>query len=390
MRLALEALPETSSDYPQRPFVKEAQNQLYAAVEQHWRGIWEHDGHVNHVQFSPDGKRLLTATGYSDPQNPAFGNDAYIWEFPSGKLRHVLRGHTQSVTKAYFSPNAQKVLTVSFDDTARLWDVATGKQLAVIGGKHFSLVFSAPADFILAEFSPDGQRIALASPETNEVYLYDAETGQELFILVGHKQPATSVNFNSEGTRIFTTSKDNTARVWDAKTGRQLIILNKDEKVVISDSDDSTLYESPLSLLDDLQNSQDSEESVNRMLAGIFYGQFSPYGKKVITTNKNGQAVLWDAEKGKKLNTLFEPENNFWQTASGYEYILWRVAFSPNGKRIAIGTLNTKVRLWDAETGQELAVLKGHKNTIWSIGFSPDGEKIVTTSEDKTARLWSG
>ena len=66
---------------------------------------------------------------------------------------------------------------------------------------------------------------------------------------------------------------------------------------------------------------------------------------------------------------------------------MFSVAFSPDGKRVLTGSIDKTARVWDAETGQEKAVLMGH-TPVTSVAFSPDGKRILTGSDDKTARVW--
>jgi WD40 repeat protein len=63
-------------------------------------------------------------------------------------------------------------------------------------------------------------------------------------------------------------------------------------------------------------------------------------------------------------------------------------AFSPDGKRVVTASFDKTARLWDAASGKEIAVLKGHTNQVQSAAFSPDGKRVVTASSDNTARLW--
>ena len=65
-----------------------------------------------------------------------------------------------------------------------------------------------------------------------------------------------------------------------------------------------------------------------------------------------------------------------------------RAAFSLDGKRVVTASADKTARLWNAETGTEIAVLKAHEGTVWSVAFSPDGKRVVTASADETARLW--
>ncbi len=117
-----------------------------------------------------------------------------------------LTGHTGWVTSASFSPDGARIVTASDDNTARVWDAATGESLAELTG-HTDGVTSA-------SFSPDGARIVTASDYTARVW--DAATGETLAELTGHTGLVYSASFSPDGARIVTGSWDSTARVWDA------------------------------------------------------------------------------------------------------------------------------------------------------------------------------
>ncbi len=67
---------------------------------------------------------------------------------------------------------------------------------------------------------------------------------------------------------------------------------------------------------------------------------------------------------------------------------VWSAAFAPDGRRIATGTADGKLRMWDADTGRELVVLSGHEENTWAIAFSPHGQRLVTGGGYRTAKLW--
>jgi WD40 repeat protein len=91
----------------------------------------------------------------------------------------------------------------------------------------------------------------------------------------------------------------------------------------------------------------------------------------------DGTARVWDAASGKEL-----------AVCRGHTRQVESVAFSPDGSRLATASDDQTARLWDAESGKELAVLRGHEGPVRSVAFSPDAARLATTSSDGTARLW--
>jgi len=171
---------------------------LAAAVSQaNWRlALGGHDGAVLSAAFSPDGSRIVTA-----------GTDgtARIWDAASAKEIAVLRGHNSPVTSAAFSPDGSRIATASWDGTVRIWDAAGAREIAVLRG-------DATVDS--AAFSPDGSRIVAASSD-NIARIWDAASGKEIGVLRGHDSDVSSAAFSPDGLRIVTASKDHTARIWD-------------------------------------------------------------------------------------------------------------------------------------------------------------------------------
>ena len=64
------------------------------------------------------------------------------------------------------------------------------------------------------------------------------------------------------------------------------------------------------------------------------------------------------------------------------------MCFSPDGKRLASGSADKTVKVWEVQTGQEALTLKGHTSGVWSVCFSPDGKRLASASGDKTVKVW--
>jgi hypothetical protein len=101
-------------------------------------------------------------------------------------------------------------------------------------------------------------------------------------------------------------------------------------------------------------------------------------GKRVLTAGFDGTARIWDAESGKEIAVLRGHTPGPVQSAG----------FSGDGKRVATASYDTTARIWDAESGKAIATLKGHAASVFSVAFSGDGRRVVTASFDHTARIW--
>jgi WD40 repeat protein len=334
---------------------------------------------VNCVAFSPDGTRIVAAL---DDKN------AVVLDAAVGKVTVVLRGHEDHVLSATFSPDGSRIVTASDDKTARVWDAATGKAIAVLSG-HESGVASAA-------YSPDGTRIVtvsgMFSGQDNTARIWQAATGKEIMMLRGHEGPVRSAAFSPDGSRIVTASLDHTARIWDAATGKQITVFRGHENDVesavfspdgariLTASDDKTAR------IWDAANGKEIAVLLgheNYLTSAIF----SPDGSRIVTASGDGTARIWDAATRKAIEVL-----------RGHEGSVRSAAFSPDGKRVVTASQDATARVWDSATGQDIAVLRGHEGDVVSAAFSPDGTRIVTASgsvatdryanDDNTARIW--
>jgi len=127
------------------------------------------------------------------------------------KLCHLdlltLKGHTGVVQSASFSADGTRIVTGSADQTAKVWNARTGREVLTLKG-HTGFVKSA-------SFSADGTRVVTASYDQT-AKVWDARTGAEVLTLKGHTGVVMSASFSPDGTRVVTASYDQTARVWDA------------------------------------------------------------------------------------------------------------------------------------------------------------------------------
>jgi WD40 repeat protein len=244
---------------------------------------------------------------------------------------------------------------------------------------HLILRKSGPAH--VAAFSPDGKSI-VTTAEGNTARVWDADTGKLLATLTGHTGPVNHASFSPDGNRVVTASQDATARVWDAQSGNLVATLswpNVEVRVAAFSPDGQRIVTAGTDNTARVWDSQSGAllVTLSGHSAVVYDAAFSPDGTRVVTASDDHTARVWDAATGHSLATL-----------TGHTNSVDCASFSPDGTRIVTASQDFTARVWDAATGHLLATLKGHGGAVYDAVFSPDGKSIVTAGADNTARVW--
>lgn len=330
---------------------------------------------ISNLDVDPELSILLALQAESTTHTPEAENALHRSILAS---RTVLVVHNDApVWDVTFSPDGKRFATTGQDETAKVWDAKTGKLLLTLTGHT-----DQTAGIV---YSPDGKRIATTSND-HTARIWDAETGQLLLTLPDTKGVRRSA-FSPDGTRLVTVGADETAKLWDTTTGRELltftghddfindVAFHPDGRRVATSSHDGTVR---------IWDATTGEESLvlsvasefGKMLLGV---AFSPDGKRLAVVNDGMYPVkIWDAATGEVFfsgnpgHTV--PPNDF--------------AFSPYGKLAVTAGDDQKAKVWDTTTGRVLYTLSGHTESIISAAFSPDGTQVATAGSDGTARIW--
>ena len=362
-------------------------------------------GGVTSATITPNGRYLVT-TGRN--------KTARIWELGTRpRLLHELRGHVGQVTAGVLDRRGKRLVTTSTDGTARLWRVPTGELLTDFIG-HTNQVTGAA-------FSRDGYSMVTTSTDRT-ARVWQPGRGAARALLAGHTDSVTAATFDPAGKRVLTVSADGTARVWDPQLQPELRLVgrtpapvraaavSRDRAVaaaagptavtVVSTTDGNPIRVLPTGPVRTVAVSPDGavvaaaagrRVTLWRAATGRRVGvvqeaepttavAFTGDGRRIAVGTAGGAVRIWSLD-GRRLRSIVEDGPH-----------VTSLAFAPGDDRLAGASADGRARVWRVRDGRELLALTGHERgaALTSVAFGSTGRRIVTAGRDHDARVWAG
>lgn len=364
--------------------------------------IFFNENPIYNLEYSPDGSKLVTVDT---------GGGVRLWSSESGNLLHDLEGHTSGVFAAKFSADGKLLLTGSGDRTARVWSVHTGETLAVLKhdddrlgwfGFHTDdaqvvtnfesgiqtwsietgeLVRSLKCGHPIA-LGPGG-RFALARKD-GQLSIWSVETGQKVGNPLQHESRLNEITFSPDGTRVLTGTATGKVRMWSTETGGLCWTAEHHDTVLRMsfDSTESLVLTAAADGVARLWSAETGAPKSKPIWHSSFIKQiaFGPDGGHFVTVDQDAFIRVWSTATGELLKqpTRFRLDSS-----------LRRIAFHPDGTRLALAPLNNEAFQIDISDLQSRTPSRQFDCNACSLGLSPDGKRILTGGWATDIRLWS-
>ena len=360
------------------------------------------------VAVSKDGQYWATAS---------ISGEVWVWGEAGRTLHRVWQAHSTVVGSLAFSPNGHILASGSWDNTVKLWDVASGSLLwsgwqtgsvnAVAFAPDGSLLASGGGNTLVQlwepqsgtnvqtlagqggtvcslAWSPDGRLLASGCVD-GSIWMWAPklrEPHTSVQVLAGHINWVTGLAFSPDGTQMASVSYDGTVKVWDipnpgsfqtfsGHTDRVIrVAWSPDGRTLASCGHDKTIW---------LWNVKEGRARtvLYEHSAAVYTLAFTPDSRRLVSGSEDSTVRVWDVESGECLSTI-----------SGYVPSLLDIDWSPNGMQLVSGGTDTFVTLWDATGTTPPRVLPGHRGNVPAVAWSSDEHLIASAGNDNSIRLW--
>jgi WD40 repeat protein len=357
-----------------------------------YRGAGMNEGILG---LSPDGGTVVLAGDHA----------LRFLDLATGKEVAAAPGPATPVMAVQFTPDGKHLLTQIADAPLHRWDARTGKDLGAL-----------PTDSLHAAISTDGKMLAVRSLAAKGIALIDTVAAKEVArIPITPRESTPPLAFSADGKLLAIRLRlDQKIELYEVPSGKRLHTLNVTTgaskavggkgkipvapQTLLLAPDGSRLasYADPATLA--VWDTATGERIASLLMPDrnpIHSGAFSPDGRCLALDFNDGTVALYElataqprttfgqkpaAKKGNPVPierispTTFRPGS--------------RVAFTPDGRTLVHAGLDRVVRLWDIATGKELAALEGHTATLYAVAVAPDSQSVASASADTTALVW--
>jgi WD40 repeat protein/tRNA A-37 threonylcarbamoyl transferase component Bud32 len=292
-----------------------------------------------------------------------------IWNADTGERLLSIETGSGGVGRIAFSPDGKRVARL-VSGTVKVWDSTSGKELLTL--------HPAAALILDMAYSLDGTRLVSSSTD-GTITIWYADSGQKGSTFKGHTAWVMSVAFSPDGTRIASGSADGTVKVWDPETTEgplaiigfkraiHLAFGHNGKRIVAADAAKVQVRDS---------------KTGSRLLTFSGHSQqvtnvaCSPTNSLAASASFDNTVRVWDAESGEEM------------FAVEHDYPMVSLAFSPDGKRLVGGGLGQTIFVWDTDTGQQFLAFSTGTVVVTAVAFSPDGTRIASAGGDKKVKFW--
>jgi WD40 repeat protein/uncharacterized caspase-like protein len=332
------------------------------------------------------GRELVLSTSESGGEDKAQMN-AKVWEGETGHLIGELKSLAEQVSAVSMSKNPKRLLVASRDGSTRVFSVERREQEQILRGHT--------AEISAAAISEDGQTVVTGSLD-GTLQLWDTKMSATPKLIEKDVGNVFSVNFSSDGKMLIATTSFKDTFLYTLASGLKAnmkvnVSLSKEQytwpmAAVLSPNGkaialvqtvfngDSSVDQTVIEIRDATTLRKTARILCKGFVTAIAFGNDN---STILTGSEGGEVRLWNAQTGNQLRSLGSNVGN-----------ISAVAFDETDTKVAVGTEGGSIQLLSVENDHQVLNLIGHRNEISSIAFYPGNKILVSGSADATTRFW--